>query len=138
MGLTKVEGLGVPDKYKNTNANAAIKFSYFLQMHANVYTGNAFIGRTYVGKLLELDPATYKLKEQGSTHLDWLIINTKLIDPKVKPIIEFSIVIKQTKTPAASQQPSGVAPTAETVGRVGIGFTMIPLFEGTHTTALTF
>jgi hypothetical protein len=50
VGIQSVEGLAVPEKYKNTNAQAAIKYSYFLQVHISLFAGRSFIGRTYAGK----------------------------------------------------------------------------------------
>ena len=73
-----------------------------------------------------MDTTTFKLKQEGTLDVDWFVFNTKLADPKVKPIIEFSVLIKKTE----KKQGATEASQPEAVGRVGLGFLMVPLFEG--------
>jgi hypothetical protein len=95
-------------------------------MHVSLFGGRSFIGRTYSGKQLEIDPHSLKLKHKGNSDVDWFVLNTKLIDPLVRPIIEFSILIKQTEKKFGALK----AEAAYDATRVGLGFMMVPLFEG--------
>jgi hypothetical protein len=97
-------------------------------VHVSLFSGRSFIGRTYTGKKLEMDTTTFKLKQEGTLDVDWFVLNTKLADPKVSPIIDFSVVIKKTEN-SINEKGDTVVSTPEDVGRVGIGFMMIPIFE---------
>jgi len=85
-----------------------------------LFAGKSFIGRTYVGRLMELDDKELHIKatEHSNDAVDWVIFNSKVKDPKLKCAIEFSLLVKKTVNRAT-----------EVVKRYGIGYLVVPVFS---------
>lgn len=52
-----------------------------------------FFGRTYIGKIIQLDGVTYKPVESEN---DWALMYTKLTDVDVHAVLEYTLSIKQS------------------------------------------
>ena len=123
FGLNNIEGLKNAN-ISQKNTGGSVLYTFFLQPFVSLFAGKSFIGRTYAGHLAELDE-NMKVKDHDiSGAFDWMVMNSKITDPKLQLVIEFMLLINKT----SNQQ-------TEEIKRYGIGYAVVPAFNEGATAA---
>ena len=107
-----MSNLKVLDEYANGAGCKPenIKFNYFLQASVSLYSWGqkSFVGRTYTGKAVKLDPVTLlPMNKPASTMEDQALFYSRHDDPKLDAVVEFVLIIKEAKPAGAASARAG-------------------------------